>query len=190
MQFPFYYHPLLKYCGFFSVQGAAGKEGFEAFPNVRSEEERGQPAELFNEVGEPMEAFNLKREREDGHFVDGGDAYVAHQQPTDAWLEALDGTLPLSLSPSLSLSLSPLSVCVCVRVLAGGVPTPVRMWVCGGQFMDTWLEGVDGAILSTSHVCVRGNMSVSEEMPSLLWDGPCEQLALLLNSHTSQHHQY
>lgn len=54
-------------------------------------EERGPP-ESYNEVGTPMEPFNLDQEREDGFFTkDGG--YVERNQADsrDAWIESLEG---------------------------------------------------------------------------------------------------
>ena len=59
--------------------------------SVAAGEER-NPPESYNEVGTPMEPFNLDQERDDGFFTAGG-GYVEKNQADsrDAWIESLEG---------------------------------------------------------------------------------------------------
>ncbi|KAK9865900.1 hypothetical protein WJX84_002963 [Apatococcus fuscideae] len=58
-------------------------------PSIAGEE--ANPPEFYNEVGMPMEPFNLDQEREDGFFTAGG-GYVERNQADsrDAWIESLE----------------------------------------------------------------------------------------------------
>ena len=62
--------------------------------------EEANPPEFYNEVGMPMEPFNLDQEREDGFFTAGG-GYVERNQADsrDAWIESLEGSCRKAVAP-------------------------------------------------------------------------------------------
>lgn len=65
-----------------------------------AEERYDQPEEQYNEVGEPIEPFHLKRELEEGIFTEDG-TYIAYDisEDEDPWLEGLDPAIQGTGSP-------------------------------------------------------------------------------------------
>jgi hypothetical protein len=65
--------------------------------NVDGEEEGD---EKFNDIGEVMEPFNLKEERENGFYDEGGNyVFRDERQEVDAWVADLDEATMVRLLP-------------------------------------------------------------------------------------------
>ncbi|GAB4822836.1 hypothetical protein N2152v2_009882 [Parachlorella kessleri] len=58
---------------------------------VQGEEKYDQPEEQYNEAGDAMEPFHLKKEREEG-YMDGEGNYIEYDRPDeqDAWLDSIE----------------------------------------------------------------------------------------------------
>ena len=78
--------------GFARAQRRLARTAAEAArQGVAGEEQYDQPEEQYNEVGDPIEPFHMRRELEEGTFAAGG-TYMAFKNAgeKDAWLQGLE----------------------------------------------------------------------------------------------------